>query len=121
MRHPLCKRVFRRGSNTDKTANMDIQIHWDEGRREVNIQRHGLDFMDAALVLDRAYRLDVESVKEGQWWTRSFAYVFDVLTVLTFVHVLGQQALKIISFRPASKEEREAYHDWLENDFHDAH
>lgn len=52
--------------------------------------------------------------------TQSFAYVFDVLAVLTVVHVARSKALRLISFRPASEVERKAYHAWLENDFDDA-
>jgi hypothetical protein len=39
--------------------------------------------------------------------------VFDVLAVLTVVHVSRENAMRIISFRHASEEERTAYHDWL--------
>ncbi len=74
------------------------------------------------MVLDSPYRLDVESVRDGEQRTQSLAYVFDVLamlTVLTVVHVAHEDALRIMSFRPASEEERNTYHDWLENDFND--
>jgi len=43
--------------------------------------------------------------------------VFDVPAVLTVVHVAREEASRIVSFRPASEEERSAYHGWLENDF----
>jgi uncharacterized DUF497 family protein len=75
--------------------------------------------MDAVAVLDSLYRLDVQSVRNRELRTQSFAYVFDVLAVLTVVHVLRENAIRIISFRPASEIERTAYHDWLENDFDD--
>ena len=52
--------------------------------------------------------------------TQSFAYVFDLLTVLTIVHAPRTDKLRVISFRPASEEERGAHHDRLENDFDDA-
>lgn len=45
--------------------------------------------------------------------------MFDVLAVLTVVHVAREDALRIVSFRPASEEERSDYHGWLENDFND--
>ena len=48
---------------------------------------------------------------------QSLAYVFDVLAVLTVVHVARDDTLRIVSFRPASEEERSAYHVWLEEDF----
>lgn len=67
--------------------------------------------------LSNEYRLDVESVRSSEQRIQSFAYVFDVLAVLTVVHTAREDALRIVSFRPASEEERSAYHGWLEEDF----
>lgn len=96
---------------------MNSPISWDEAKRRANIDKHGLDFADAPLVLESPYRLDVGCVRGGEARMQSFAYVFDVLAVLTVVHVARDDALRIISFRPASEEERSAYHGWLEEDF----
>ena len=82
----------------------------------VNLAKHPLDFADALLVLDSEFRLDVESVRNGEERMQSFAYVFDQLAVLTVVH-LAHEVPHIISFRTASKDEREVYHEWLENDY----
>jgi len=95
----------------------DAHILWDEAKRQANLDKHGLDFVDAVMVLESPYRLDVESVRSGERRIQSFAYVFDVLAVLTVVHTAREDALRIVSFRPASEEERSAYHDWLEEDF----
>lgn len=92
---------------------MKAHILWDEA----NLDKHGLDFVDAVMVLENPYRLDVESVRSSERRIQSFAYVFDVLAVLTVVHAARQEALRIVSFRPASEEERSAYHGWLEEDF----
>lgn len=98
---------------------MSTYILWDETKRRANRNKHGLDFLDAVMVLESPYRLDVESVRGDEQRTQSFAYVFDVLAVLTVVHVAREDALRIVSFRPASEEERGAYHGWLEDDFND--
>lgn len=98
---------------------VDMRIVWDVAKWQSNLDKHGLDFVDAVAVLDSPYRLDVSSVRGGEPRTQSFAYVFDVLAVLTVVHVTRDETLRIVSFRPASEEERRAYHDWLENDFDD--
>lgn len=98
---------------------MSMRIFWDDAKRQANLGKHGLDFLDAVMVLDSPYRLDVESMRGGERRTQSFAYVFDVLAVLTVVHTVRGNALRMISFRPASETERNAYHDWLENDFND--
>lgn len=98
---------------------MNTRILWDETRRQANIDKHGLDFLDAVMVLESPYRLDVESVRNGEQRMLSFAYVFDVLAVLTVVHVARNNVRRIVSFRAASEEERSNYHGWLENDFND--
>jgi len=96
---------------------MSVEIVWDDFKRESNLEKHGLDFIDAPLVLESPFRLDVEVVRSGEKRTQSIAYVFDVLTVLTVVHTLREDSLRIISFRTASELERSLYHQWLEEDF----
>ena len=96
---------------------MSTHLRWDDAKRQANLDKHGLDFADAPMVLESPYRLDVRSVRAGEPRMQSFAYVFDVLAVLTVVHTTRDKAWRIVSFRPASEEERSAYHDWLEEDF----
>lgn len=95
---------------------MKLRFTWNEQKRSKNLDKHHLDFADAGLVLDSQFRLDVESVRNGEERMQSFAYVFDRLAVLTVVH-LPSEPLHIISFRAASEEEREVYHEWLKNDY----
>ena len=95
---------------------MKSRFTWNEQKRATNLDKHHLDFADAGLVLDSQFRLDVEVVRKDEERTQSFAYVFDRLAVLTVVHLPGGQP-HIISFRIASKEEREVYYEWLENDY----
>ncbi|MDD5175969.1 MAG: BrnT family toxin [Sterolibacterium sp.] len=89
---------------------MRSRFTWSEEKRVTNLDKHQLDFADADLVLDSQFRLDVETVRNNEERTQSFAYVFDRLAVLTVVHLPGTQP-HIISFRTASKEEREVYHE----------
>jgi len=91
---------------------------WDETKRRINLEKHQLDFADAGLVLLNRYRLEFESVRNGQVRRQTFAYVAEVLTVLTVIW-LPDEKQRIISFRRAHKNEREAYHAWLEKEFED--
>ncbi len=74
--------------------------------------KRGHDFIDAGEVLNNPFRLDVETVRNNERRTHSFAYVFDRLAVLTVVHINDGEP--IIGFRKASREERAVYHAWLE-------
>lgn len=95
---------------------MSSRYTWNDIKRAKNLAKHQLDFSDAGLVLDSPYRLDVSSVRNDEMRCQSFAFVFERLAVLTVVHLPGERP-HIISFRPASRDEREIYHEWLKNDF----
>lgn len=90
-------------------------MEWDESKRQRNIIKHNLDFAKAGCVLESPFRLDVDTVRNNEYRTQSFAYVFNCLAVLSVVHT-GEGG-RIVSFRRASREEREVYHEWLENEF----
>ncbi|PWR19805.1 BrnT family toxin [Zavarzinia compransoris] len=89
------------------------RLTWDEAKRAKNLAKHGLDFADAAWVLESDFRLDITITRNGEERVQSIAYAFERLRVLTLVHIPGEEAARIISFRAASAEERRAYHDWL--------
>lgn len=95
-----------------------IIMIWDETKRRINLGKHHLDFADAGLVLSNRYRLEFETVRNGEVRRQTFAYVIEVLTVLTVIWLPGEKR-RIISFRRAHNNEREAYHAWLEKDFTD--
>ena len=96
-----------------------MRLIWHEDKRMSNLDKHGLDFVDAVWVLDSPIRLDIASERNHESRVQSFAYVFEVLAVLTLVHVPDQEGFRIISFRRASSVEEVAYHGWLKNDFDD--
>jgi uncharacterized DUF497 family protein len=39
---------------------------WDETKRIINLEKHHLDFADAGLFLKNRYRLEFESVRNGE-------------------------------------------------------
>ncbi len=93
-----------------------MRLTWDPAKRAANLAKHGLDFADAHWVLDSAYRLDVLVQRGGEERVQSFSYVAEVLAVLTVVHVEREDALRVISLRPASKVESEVYLEWIESE-----
>lgn len=97
---------------------MTKKLAWDEAKRQINLAKHGLDFKDAGRVLDSRYRLDVEVWRSSELRVQSFSYVFNRLAVLTVVHTARGAETRVISFRPASQSESEAYYEWIgqEND-----
>lgn len=51
---------------------MNMRIVWDETKRQANLSKHGLDFLDAVMVLESPYRLDVASIRHEERRTQSF-------------------------------------------------
>ncbi len=94
---------------------MSTRYTWKETKRKTNIVKHGLDFIDADLVLENPYKYEIDSPRGLEIRKQ----VFDELTVLTLVYQ-PSEVPHIISFRHAHKDEREIYYDWLENDYNDA-
>ena len=95
---------------------MGNKLIWDEAKRQSNLSKHGLDFSDAAEVLDSRYRLDIAAVRGGEVRMQSISYALGFLAVLTVVHTERDGATRVISFRRASNEEREVYDAWLQNE-----
>jgi uncharacterized DUF497 family protein len=52
---------------------MKSRFTWNERKWAKNLNKHHLDFADAGLVLDSQFRLDVESVRNNEERTQSFA------------------------------------------------
>jgi len=96
------------------------RLIWDERKRRENLAKHGLDFADAGEVLDSRFRMDTPVRRGGEDRIESVSYALGFLAVLTVVHTEREDAARIISFRRASREQREVYHAWLENECDEA-
>ena len=96
---------------------MEPRLIWDETKGNENIAKDGFDFAQAGEVLYSRYRLDILVVREDERRIQSISYVLGFLAVLTVVHTKRDGATRVISFRHASREEREVYDDWLENEY----
>jgi uncharacterized DUF497 family protein len=42
---------------------MDTEYTWHETKRQTNLEKHQLDFIDADYVINSLYRFDIESVR----------------------------------------------------------
>ena len=95
---------------------MNPRLIWDEAKRQSNLQKHGLDFSDAVEVLGSRFRLDISQQAENELRLLSISYALGVLVVLSGVHTERDGYARVISFRRASRLEREAYDARLENE-----
>ena len=91
-----------------------MRIEWDEAKRRSNINRHGIDFVDVAVVfagetvtfLDYRYDYgETRFVTFGLLWGR----------VVAIVHTASDETIRIISFRKAGKNEEKLFFKEIRN------
>ncbi|MBO4853300.1 MAG: BrnT family toxin [Schwartzia sp.] len=87
-----------------------ILFEWDEEKNELNMRKHGIRFELALRVFYDENRLEEydESHSEAEDRYISLGYVNGVLVV---VHTDRDEAIRIISARPADKKERMKYYE----------
>lgn len=93
-----------------------MNYEWDEAKRRSNLSKHGIDFLDADLVFEAGFKITVDVTRASDTETRfaDFAEVEGVLLKLVYTLKKGS-AVRCISFRVASREERKSYHEAKNN------
>jgi uncharacterized DUF497 family protein len=82
---------------------------WDEKKRLSNLEKHGLDLVDASLVYDSPVKITVESRQRDEDRMMDMAMVKLAETVLVLVYTIRGDDIRVISFCRASRAERRFY------------
>jgi uncharacterized DUF497 family protein len=82
---------------------------WDEAKRKSNLENHGLDFKDAHLVYENPDKCTYEASHKGERRLMDLAMAVVRRRLLTLIYTERGDDVRVISFRPASREEREQY------------
>jgi uncharacterized DUF497 family protein len=85
-----------------------MDFDWNETKRRSNLDKHGIDFVDAAEVIAGSPVI-VESPTPGSDASRCIAYGELHGVLLAVVFTLREGTFWIISARPASRRERKRY------------
>lgn len=86
-----------------------MNFEWDENKRRINLQKHGLDFRDAHLVFnDDAFVLEDphNDYDETRYILQGMLHQHIVIIIFT---VWDVDVIRIISMRKANNRERESY------------
>ena len=84
-------------------------FEWDENKRELNLKKHGIDFIDAIEIFNDPDRIEAESSFEKEKRRLTIGLVNDI--VLLLVYTQRGKKRRIISVRKASKSERKFYYE----------
>lgn len=85
-----------------------MKFEWDEKKRRANINKHGMDFVDAASIFSSPF-LILEDNRQDYGENRFIAFgcVQGRPIVLSFTK--REEKIRIISMRKANKREQEKY------------
>ena len=84
------------------------EFEWDENKRRINLEKHGLDFADARWVFtDEAYVTPDTRKEYGERRYTLYGPLFGRIVVVTFV--VRDDAIRIISMRKANSREQKSY------------
>lgn len=84
-----------------------MDYEWDEVKRQSNLHKHGLDFMDANLVFEASIKVTIDAAHADDERYADLAEVNG--RVLMLVYSLHRQTVRCISLRVASRRERKLY------------
>ena len=87
----------------------DIYVEWDDAKEKINIKKHGISFDTAALVFSDQNRLEFYD----EWHSRDedrYITIGAVDDVLFVVYTDREEAVRLISARVATEEERRLYY-----------
>lgn len=86
-------------------------FEWDEDKRQKNLIKHKLDFIDARFVFDDSYRIELEDERNGEMRYKTIGQVNGIVSLVVYTN-RGKKK-RIISARKANKDERKAYEEVL--------
>ncbi len=84
---------------------------WDEAKRQSNLQKHGLDFVDADKVFNSPMVLFEDNrVAYGEQRMIALGLLKTLIVIVVVVHVEDDETIRIISMRKANRDETNLYY-----------
>ncbi|HYO16292.1 MAG TPA: BrnT family toxin [Thermoanaerobaculia bacterium] len=88
-----------------------IRFTWDRGKADLNLRKHGVSFETACeIFFDPLVRLLRSEMLGGEDRETAIGMT-ESWNVLVVVYTFRKEAIRIISARPATPRERDAYED----------
>jgi uncharacterized DUF497 family protein len=87
-----------------------MTFEWDADKAAKNLAKHGVSFPEAALVFADPRRLTVTDTRHPSEHRENTTGLIAGLLVVTVTHTDRASVTRIISARPASRQERKRYH-----------
>jgi uncharacterized protein len=86
-----------------------VQFEWDEDKNEINIRKHDIDFADVYVMFRAPMLVDLDERTEyGEERWIGIGSFHTIIAVIVFTE-RGNDTIRIISARKATKYERQRY------------
>ena len=85
-----------------------MNFEWDDAKRKLNVQKHGIDFINASKIFD-GYTLTIKDDRYDYGETRFVTFGILEGRVVAVVHTENEDSIRIISIRKATKYEEKKY------------
>lgn len=91
-----------------------MKFEWDEQKRLINLQKHGIDFADVYLIFEYDLVTDIDD-RFDYGETRFITFGLLRGDIIVVAHTEDKEIFKVISARKAEKYEQEIYFDAIRN------
>lgn len=93
---------------------MSVNFEWDEPKRQTNIHKHGIDFVDVPSVFD-GVTATIEDTRHDYGEARFVTLGVLKNHVIVVVHTECVESIRIISARKATRNESKRYFKQIAN------
>ena len=87
-----------------------MDFEWDEGKALINVEKHGIDFIDAMRIWERPV-IDPagERIVGQEYRPTALGMISDDEIIIAVVYTVRDGSIRLISARRARRNERETY------------
>ncbi len=91
-----------------------MEFTWREAKRNLNLKRHGLDFVDAPKVFEGStFTFEDDRFPYGEQRFVTLGLLAGI--PVSIVHTENEHEIHVISFRKATRRETQIYFDEIKN------
>lgn len=89
-------------------------FEWDKEKEKINITKHGIDFTTAAKIFKDENRIEMYDEEHSDFEDRyvTIGTIGGIAYVVVVVYTERKEAIRLISARKATNQERRMYYDY---------
>ena len=90
-----------------------MQFEWDDDKNDSNIRKHGISFETARRIFDEPVLTRLDDRKDYVEDRFISVCMVEGVAVIVVAHTNREGSIRLISARPASRRERQQYHEQI--------